>query len=123
MVILVWVVGIVFVAAHADESFTKVAMDGHEGYVVPEEYAQRQDSSVRMHLAGKLVEAEYRQVSFWTPTVEQVKEAEKTVRKFIRKGAANPKWAFPNVAAYPDKFIPEALLLSGKEIGLVDRVY
>lgn len=121
-ILILWVACMAFSAARADESFIKVTVDGHVGYIVPETNAQKTNSLVSFQLKGSRIA--YRQLTgFWTPSVAEASEAERRVRKFIREGRADPKSAFPDLAAHPDKFVRGALQLSGREVELIDKDY
>src|SRR5277367_2010313 len=91
----------VLLMARADDSFLEVTVDGHEGYIVPASYALGKDNHFGELMTGELNLHPDEFNGFWTPTLDQVEQAEKLTRRLIREGVKSPAVAFPEIARNP----------------------
>jgi hypothetical protein len=109
-------VGLLFVtleAARPDVTFAKVSVDGHDGYIVPASIAQEKDSHFCDLLTGNMNLRAGELEGLWTPTPDQVEQAEKLARRLVREGIKNPAAAFPELARNPGAWAPNAVQNAG----------
>ena len=101
--------------AHSDDQFTKVTVDGHIGYIVTEKLAK----------SKRLLPFDFSRdaTEFWTPTLEDVLEAEKAAHKQVQLATTEPDKAFPLIAKHPDGFAIPTLETLSKQAKTINKQY
>jgi len=95
------VCGTTFFALGADApevkaTLTKVVMDTHVGYIVPENYAADRKADIMVSIPGVV-----KLGGFWTPTEQDVTVADRVLRDLIHDAVKNPTLLFPDLAPDP----------------------
>jgi len=111
--ILVWTIGLLSNSARGDETFTKVAVDGHVGYVVPKKLAPKLDVDYFHEKA----------TGYWSPGLKDLTAAEKAARQKIKQATIAPKKAFPEIASHPGGFAIPTLEKLKSQALVIDKDY
>jgi hypothetical protein len=79
------------IGSRGDEVFEKVGGATFTGYIVPKDAGV--GYSIMVDHEAKVLKGDG---DYWRPSVAQVTEAEKVVRRFVERTSKNPQLAYPN---------------------------
>jgi hypothetical protein len=113
--------GMTFFSARADDAFTRISMDAHWAYIVPENYAAAHKAELVESIPGPVVIDD-----FWTPPEQDVRVADRVLLDLLHDAVKDPTILFPDLTPNPDPTAPpprDSLEYEQNELARVSENY